>query len=336
MQRYEVGDQKGVASLRKATVADPIPGTGQVLVRLRANSLNYRDVMVLSGKYGPPKAPTLVPVSDGAGEVAAVGSGVSKVKIGDRVVISFNTRWIDGPWGPQYFGGDLGGGADGTLAELGVFPEDAVVQIPADWTFAEAACLPCAGVTAWNAIVVAGQTKLGETVLLQGTGGVSVFGVQIAKMIGATAVITSSSDDKLARAKALGADIGVNYKGNAEWPKAVMEATGGKGANVVLETVGPGNLDKSFAAAAFNGRVELIGGFEQATAPLTSMAIVGKNLNLRGIAVGSRKMLADLLALMVQNEQKPVIDARVPFADAANAYELMISQKHLGKIVITH
>ena len=334
MQRYEIGDLKGPESLRKVSAAEPTPGAGQVLVRIRANALNYRDVMVVRGGFGP-KPPTLVPVSDGAGEVAAIGAGVTTVKVGDRVVIAFNVKWIDGPWGPQCFGGDLGGAIDGTLTEFGVFPEAALVQIPSDWTFAEAACLPCAGVTAWNAIMVAGQAKLGDTVLLQGTGGVSVFGVQIAKMIGATAVITSSHDDKLARAKALGADVGVNYKTNPDWPKAVLDATGGKGADVVLETVGPGNLDRSFAAAAFNGRIELIGGFEQASKPPGTIPMIAKNLTLRGIAVGSRRMLADLLALMSQKKQKPVIDARIPFADAPKAYELMIAQTHLGKIVIT-
>jgi NADPH:quinone reductase-like Zn-dependent oxidoreductase len=292
--------------------------------------------MILNGWYGPPKAETLVPVSDGAGEVVAVGSGVTRAKAGDRVVLSFFSRWADGPFGPQYFGSDLGGSADGTLADLGVYPEDAVVAIPKDWSFEQAAALPCAGVTAWNAIVVAGGAKSGDSILLNGTGGVSIFGVQIAKMIGAKAVITSSSEDKLGRAKSLGADAGVNYKTNADWPKAVLEATGGKGADVVVETAGPGNLERSFAAAAFNGRIGLIGGFEQAKAPLNLMGLIGKNLNIRGITVGSRKMLEDLLATMVKHGQKPVIDKTVPYADAPKAYEYMTSQQHVGKIVISH
>jgi NADPH:quinone reductase-like Zn-dependent oxidoreductase len=306
------------------------------VVRIKANSINYRDVMVLNGWYGPAKPETLIPLSDGAGEVVAVGEGVTRVKAGDRVAIGFFSRWVDGPWGPQYFGSDLGGGADGTLAEMGAFPADSLVKLPDAWSFEDGACLPCAGVTAWNAIVEVGKVKAGDSVLLIGTGGVSIFGVQIAKALNLNAVITSSSDDKLARAKTLGATAGVNYKTNADWPKAVIEATGGKGANVVVETAGPGNLEKSFAAAAFNGTIGLIGGFEQAKGAINTMGLVGKNLNLRGITVGSRKMMEDLLAAMVKSSQKPVIDKVVDFKDASAAYKHMLGQTHLGKIVIKH
>ncbi|MSO96983.1 MAG: NAD(P)-dependent alcohol dehydrogenase [Rhodospirillaceae bacterium] len=336
MKVYEAGAQKGIDSLRLVDRAEPKAGPGQALVRIKANSINYRDVMVLHGWYGPPKAETLIPMSDAAGEVVAVGDGVTRVKAGDRVAISFFSRWVDGPWGPQYFGSDLGGGADGTLAEMGVFPADALVKLPSTWSFEEGACLPCAGVTAWNVIVEAGQAKAGDTVLLIGTGGVSIFGVQIAKAIGAKAVIISSSDDKLSLAKKIGADVGINYKTNADWPKAVLEATGGKGANVVVETAGPGNLEKSFAAAAFNGRIGLIGGFEQAKAPINTMGLVGKNLTLRGVTVGSRTMQEHLLDAMVNSNQKPVIDKVIDFKDAAAAYTHMKGQTHLGKIVIKH
>jgi len=335
MKVYEVGAQKGVESLRLVDRPEPKAGPGQAVVRLKANALNYRDVMVLHGMYGPPKPETLIPVSDGAGEVVAVGDGVTRVKPGDRVAIAFFSRWVDGPWGPQYFGSDLGGGADGTLCELGAYPAEALVKLPDAWSFDEGACLPCAGVTAWNVIVEAGKAKAGDTVLVIGTGGVSIFGVQIAKAIGAKAVVISSSDDKLARARQLGAEAGINYRTNAEWPKVVLEATGGKGADVIVETAGPGNLEKSFAAAAFNGRIGLIGGFEQAKGPINTMLLVGKNLNLRGVTVGSRTMMENLLAAMVKSGQKPVIDKRVPFADAAAAYTHMKSQTHLGKIVIT-
>jgi NADPH:quinone reductase-like Zn-dependent oxidoreductase len=336
MKVYEAGAQKGIECLRLVDRAEPKAGPGQALVRIKANSINYRDVMVLSGWYGPPKPETLIPMSDGAGEVVAVGDGVTRVKAGDRVAISFFSRWVDGAWGPQYFGSDLGGGADGTLAEMGVFPADALVKLPSTWSFEEGACLPCAGVTAWNAIVEAGKAKAGDHILLIGTGGVSIFGVQIAKAIGAKSVIISSSDDKLSRAKKLGADAGINYKTNADWPKAVLEATGGKGANVVVETAGPGNLEKSFAAAAFNGCIGLIGGFEQAKAAINTMGLVGKNLNLRGITVGSRTMQEHLLDAMVNSNQKPVIDKVIDFKDAAAAYTHMKGQSHLGKIVIKH
>ena len=241
MKAYEVGGQKGTQSLRTVDRPEPKAAPGQAVVRFKAHSVNYRDVMVLNGWYGPPKPETLIPVSDGAGEVVAVGDGVSRVKPGDRVAVSFFSRWIDGPWGGQYFGCDLGGGIDGTLAEMGAFPADALVKLPNSWSFEDGACLPCAGVTAWNAIVEAGMAKAGDTILLIGTGGVSIFGVQIAKAIGAKSVIISSSDEKLARAKQLGADAGVNYKTNADWPKAVLEATSGKGANIIVETAGPGH-----------------------------------------------------------------------------------------------
>jgi NADPH:quinone reductase-like Zn-dependent oxidoreductase len=335
MKVYEAGAQKGVESLRLVDRPEPKAGPGQAVVRIKANSINYRDVMVLHGWYGPPKPETLIPVSDGAGEVVAVGDGVTRVKPGDRVAISFFSRWVDGAWGPQYFGSDLGGGADGTLCDMGAFPADALVKLPDNWTFEEGAGLPCAGVTAWNAIVEAGKAKAGDTVLLIGTGGVSIFGVQIAKALGLKAVITSSSDDKLARATSLGAAAGVNYKTNAEWPKAVVEATGG-GASVIVETAGPGNLEKSFNAAAFNGRIGLIGGFEQAKAPINTMMLVGKNISLRGITVGSRTMMENLLAALVKSGQKPVIDKVVDFKDAGAAYTHMKSQTHLGKIVIKH
>lgn len=336
MKVYEVGAQKGVESLRMAERPDPKPAAGQAVVRFKANSLNFRDVMVLHGWYGPPKAETLIPVSDGAGEVIAIGDGVTRVKAGDRVAVSFFSRYVDGPWGPQYFGSDLGGGADGTLCDMGAFPADALVKLPDNWSFEEGACLPCAGVTAWNCIVEAGRAAPGDWVLALGTGGVSIFAIQIAKAIGCKSVITSSGEAKLARAKAIGADAGVNRQTSADWPKAVMEATGGRGANVIVETAGPGNLEKSFAAAAFGGRISLVGGFEQAKAPINTMPMVGKGLTLRGVAVGSRKMMEDLVAAMVRSNQKPVIDKTFAFANAAAAYTYMRGQQHIGKIVIKH
>lgn len=336
MKVYEVGPQKGIDSLRTASRDEPNAGPGQAVVKFHANSLNYRDYMMLN-EYMGPKPETLIPVSDGAGEVVSVGDGVTSVKTGDRVCISFFSKWMDGPFGPQYFGSDLGGGTDGTLAEMGAFPADALVKLPDSWSYAEGACLPCAGVTAWNAIVEAGGAQAGDTVLLLGTGGVSIFGVQIAGAIGATSVITSSSGDKLAKAKALGATHGVNYKTSENWAKSVLDVTGGAGANVVVETGGPGSLEGSFEAAAFNGRIGLIGGLAGAAeGPLNTMPLVGKNLNLRGITVGSTKMLQDLVTTMAAKNLKPVIDKEFAFDDAANAFRHLESQAHMGKIVITH
>lgn len=337
MKVYEVGPQHGIESLRLAERDEPTAAPGQAIIKFHANSLNYRDYMVLNGKYGPGGNEHLIPVSDGAGEVVTIGDGVSSVSIGDRVCVSFFSKWMDGPFGPQYFGSDLGGGAEGTLAELGAFPADALVKLPDSFSYAEGACLPCAGVTAWNAIVEAGNAKEGDTVLLLGTGGVSIFGVQIAKAKGLRAVITSSSDEKLAKAKALGAEHGVNYKTSDNWAKAVLDITGGAGANIVVETGGPGSLQASFEAAAFNGRIGMIGGLAgDADGPLNTGPLVGKNLNLRGITVGSKKMLQDLADTMAAHALKPVVDKEFSFEDAADAFRHMESQAHLGKIVINH
>ena len=337
MKVYEVGTQKGIDSLRTADRDEPTAEAGQAVVRFHAHSLNYRDYMILNGWYGGSKPETLIPVSDGAGEVVAVGDGVSSVAVGDRVCVSFFSSWMDGPFGPQYFGSDLGGGADGTLAEMGVFPADALVKLPDSFSYADGACLPCAGVTAWNCIVEAGRMKEGKTVLLLGTGGVSIFGVQIAAAKGAKSIITSSSDEKLAKAKALGAEHGINYKRAESWSKAVLEVTGGAGADIIIETGGPASLASSFEAAAFNGRIGLIGGLAgDAAGPLNTMPLVGKNLNLRGVTVGSKKMLQDLADTMSAAGMNPVIDKEFPFADAADAFRHMESQSHLGNIVITH
>ena len=337
MKVYEVGSQQGIKSLRTAERDEPTAGPGQAVVKFHANSLNYRDYMVLSGTYGQGGNENLIPVSDGAGEVTAIGDDVTSVAVGDRVCVSFFSAWMDGPFGPQYFGSDLGGGAEGTLAEYGAFSADALVKLPDSLSYAEGACLPCAGVTAWNCIVEVGRAQKGDTVLLLGTGGVSIFSVQIAKAKGLTAVITSSSDDKLSRAKALGASHGINYKNTESWAKAVLEATGGAGANVVVETGGPGSLQDSFEAAAFNGTIGMIGGLAgEASGALNTGPLVGKNLNLRGITVGSKKMLQDLADTFAVESLKPVIDKEFSFDDAANAFRHMESQAHLGKIVISH
>lgn len=337
MKVFEIGDQKGIGSLRMTERDEPVAGFGQAVVKFHAHSLNYRDYMVLNGWYGGPKPETLIPVSDGAGEVVAIGDGVSTVAVGDRVCVSFFSSWMDGPFGPQYFGSDLGGGADGTLAEMGAFPAEALVKLPDSFSYAEGSCLPCAGVTAWNCIVEAGAVQEGQTVLLMGTGGVSMFGIQIAAAKGAKSIITSSSDDKLAKAKEMGAAHGVNYKTTESWSKAVLEVTGGAGADVIIEVGGPASLASSFEAAAFNGRICLIGGLAgDAEGPLDTMPLVGKNLNLRGVTVGSKKMLQDLADTLSAAGSKPVIDKEFPFTDSADAFRHMESRGHMGNIVITH
>ena len=258
MKAWELGDRQGsVDSLRLVERPDPVPAAGEALVRIRASALNYRDHMILNLIDSAPKPAHRIPLSDGAGEVVAGGAGVDAVRPGERVMVSLFTGWLDGPLQPHYFGTDLGGGCDGTLAELAAFPASSLVAIPDSLSDEEAACLPCAALTAWVSLVEFGQMKAGDTVLLLGTGGVSIFGLQLARMMGADAVITSSSDEKLARARALGASHGINYRRDPAWGGSVAELTGG--ADLIIETGGAATLAQSIEAAAFNARIALIG-----------------------------------------------------------------------------
>ena len=334
MKVYELGAQDGIDSLRLATRTEPAPGPGEAVVEFHANSLNYRDYMIVARIHSGKKPEERIPLSDGAGEVIAVGEGVKRVKPGDRVVVSFFTGWIDGQFGEHYFGTDLGGGCDGTLAEQGVFPAEALAPIPDCLSYEEAACLPCAALTAWNALVEFARLKPGDTVLLLGTGGVSVFGLQFARLSGARAIVTSSSDAKLARAKELGADALVNYKTTPAWGEAVRELTGGRGADVVLETGGSATLEQSIDGAASNARIGLIGvlgGVDQTCNPI---GILWKNIHLKGIYVGNRRMLEDMMRTMASGSLKPVIDKAFAFDEAKAAYHHLASGTHFGKVVI--
>ena len=334
MKAYELGEQGNIETLRLVERPDPVPGPGEALVHYRANSLNYRDLMILNGQYGRAKPPERIPLSDGAGVVIAVGEGVAGIAPGDRVMVSFFTGWLDGEFRRHYFGTDLGGGCDGTLAELGVVPASALVILPEELGYAQAACLPCAALTAWVLMVEFGRLKAGDTVLLLGTGGVSIFGLQFAMMMGARAVITSSSDDKLVHAGELGAHEGVNYLSDPVWGETVRELTGG--ADIIVETGGAATLDQSIAAAAYNARIGLIGvlgGVGQKTNPLK---VLSKAINLKGIEVGSRRSLVDMTRAIALNELEPVIDRRFAFADSPDAYRYLASGTHFGKIIIEH
>lgn len=334
MRAYELGAQGSVDTLRMVERPDPVPGPGEALLRFHANSLNYRDHMILNLIDSTPKPPERIPVSDGAGEVVAIGEGVSNVAVGDRVILGMFTDWLDGPLLPRYFGSDLGGGCDGTLTELGVFPASALVIIPDSIGYAEAACLPCAALTAWTLLVEYGGIKAGDTVLALGTGGVSVFALQFARMMGAQSVITSSSDDKLARAQALGATLGVNYKSDPAWGETVHAKTGG--ADIIVETGGASTLDQSIEAAAFNARIGLIGmlgGVGMRNDPLN---LIWKALDLRGILVDSRRCLEEMTRAVALNGLEPVIDRTFPFEDAPAAFRHLASGAHFGKIVISH
>jgi len=335
MKVWEVGTQTGIASLRSTTRNDPETLAGHAVIKVHASALNHRDLMITEKKYGGPKPENRIPLSDGAGEVIAIGEGVSNVKIGDRVVANMFAGWIDGPWVPGLFSADYGNTRDGWAAERISAPATSLVKIPDYLSWEEAATLPSAGVTAWNNLHVLGHMKAGDVVLVLGTGGVSIMGLQLAKAGGGRVIVTSSSDDKLAKAKKLGADIVINYKKTPDWEKEVMSATNGYGADIILETVGTGSLTKSLQAAAYGARIGLIGGLD-ASQPPQIFPLVAKNALLGGITVGSVKMLKDMMACVATVKMKPVVDRVFAFDDMPKAYTYLDGAGHFGKVVIKH
>jgi NADPH:quinone reductase-like Zn-dependent oxidoreductase len=335
MKAYEL--QKGSQSLDSLLLVErekPEPGPSQILVRIRATSLNYRDTLVVTGKYFGGVLPrNTIPLSDGAGEVVAAGSGVTRFKMGDRVAGTFFRGWIDGPPvpGPRVA---LGAPADGVLAEFVVFDQNDAVLAPENISFEQAATLPCAGVTAWNALMVSGKVQPGDSVLVLGTGGVSIFALQFAKAAGARVIITSSSDEKLECARVLGAAEGINYRKTPEWGKEVQKLTGGLGVDHVIEVGGAGTLAQSMQSVGLAGKIALIGvltGFQGDTNP---HPIMMKGASMNGIFVGNRAMFEKMNAAIAVNQIKPVVDKVFPFEKAADAYRYLQSGAHFGKVVI--
>jgi len=317
----------GFDGLKQAERERPAPGAAQVLVRMRAASLNFRDLAIVAGKYfrGPLERDT-IPLSDGAGEVVAVGAGVTQFKAGDRVVATFTQG---NP--PAALGFPL----DGTLAEHQVFQADGLLRIPQHMSYEEAATLPCAGVTVWNALMHGPRVlKAGETVLALGTGGVAIFALQIAKMAGARAIITSSSDAKLEHARALGADHCINYKTTPEWEKKVLELTDGQGAEHVIDTGGVGTLPKSYIAVGAAGVVSVIGVMTRPEGDLSPYPLMTKGAMVRGIFVGGREHFDALMKAVDVNKLKPVIDKAFDFDAAPEAFKYLKSAQHFGKVVI--
>lgn len=330
-----VSGEFGVDNLTMDTVPVSQPGHGQVLVKMKAASLNYRDLLVATGKYNPKLQRPMTLGSDGAGEIVAVGEGVTRFKPGDRVMSSFFQNWVGGPYTRTVGKSALGGGIDGVLTTASVLSEDGVVTIPAHLSYEEAATLPCAAVTAWHALVPTANLRSGQTVLLLGTGGVSIFGLQFAKMHGARAIITSSSHEKLARAKSLGADEVINYKRTPEWDKEVLRLTGGEGADVVLEVGGIGTMPYSLRSAKFGGQVALIGVLSGINDALNIGPILHGNIRLQGIYVGSVEMFVAMNRAIAVNQLKPMVDKIFPFERSCEALKLMESAQHFGKIVIS-
>ncbi len=259
MKAYRLHELVGPDGLKLEELPGPTPGPGQVLIRLRAVSLNFRDLMVVKGAYNPKLRLPIVPVSDGAGEVVATGAGATRFKPGQRVVACFMPGWLEGPPDEEKGRSALGGGGLGLLAEEAVLPEEGLLPIPAHLDFDEAATLPCAAVTAWNALFECGGVKPGDTVLTQGTGGVSLFALQLARLAGARVIAMSGSDEKLQRAIELGASDGINYKATVDWDKRVRELTGGKGVDHIVEVGGAGTLPRSLRAVRVGGTIALIG-----------------------------------------------------------------------------
>lgn len=333
MQVYEIRDGFGFENLKRGDKPDPRPGPGQVVVKMRAASLNYRDLLVVKGLYNPKMPLPRVPLSDGAGVVEAVGPGVTRVKTGQRVAGIFMQNWIDGEVDEAKARSALGGAVDGVLAEYVVFDENGLVAVPEHLSDAEAATLPCAAVTAWHALVAEGGTKAGDTVLTQGTGGVSLFAVQFARLLGARVIGTSSSDAKLDRARSLGLSDGINYKTTPEWGDAARKLAGGGGVDHVVEVGGAGTLPQSLRAVRLNGRVSLIGVLSGGS-QFNPMPLLMKNVRLQGIFVGSRAMFEAMNRAIALHKLQPVVDKVFPFTEAVGALKHLESGAHFGKVVI--
>jgi NADPH:quinone reductase-like Zn-dependent oxidoreductase len=325
----------GIDKLSLDELPTPQPGPGEVLVEIHAVSLNYRDLMTVKGSYNPKLKPNRIPCSDGAGIVRAVGAGVTRVKAGDRVAGIFMQNWIDGECTPEKQKGALGGDIDGTLAEAIVLREEGVIPIPEHLSFEEAATLPCAGVTAWNAVVTAAQIKSGDAVLIQGTGGVSIFALQFAKALGSRVLGTSSSDQKLDRAARLGLDAGLNYKVQSDWAKWALEQTGGRGVDLVVEVGGAGTFQQSLRAVRVAGVVAQIGILSGVEQSLQITPLLHRLLRVQGIYVGSRAHFLEMNRALIQTRLKPVVDRVYPFKEAPEALRSMESGSHFGKIVIS-
>jgi NADPH:quinone reductase-like Zn-dependent oxidoreductase len=333
MFAYRITPGENIRGLIQHETPTREPRAREVRVRVRAVSLNYRDLMVARGNYALGTNKPLIPCSDAAGEVVSVGTEVSRFRAGDRVIASFFSGWADGEIAPEKVRDALGGAIDGVLAEEIVLHEDALAACPAELTFPEAATLPCAGVTAWNMLFETTRLKPGDTVVLLGTGGVSIWALQLAKAAGLRTIVTSSSDAKLEKVRALGADEVVNYRASPNWDSEVLRLTGGRGADLVAELGGRDTLQRSVAATRIGGSIALIGGVSGFTSELDILSALGGK-KLVGIYVGSRRMLEDLAAFVARANIAPVIDRVFRFDDAQEAYAHLDAQHHLGKIVI--
>ncbi len=335
MRGWEITNGFGVENLRCVQQSgSKTVGPGQVLIRLLAVSLNYRDYLMVQGNYNPRQPLPLVPCSDGVGVVVEVGEDVSRVAVGERVMPIFAQGWLEGGANQQKLKTTLGGPLPGTLQEYMVVDQDALVHAPAYLSDEEAASLVCAGVTAWHALVTEGGARAGDKVLVLGTGGVGIFAVQIAKILGAEVFVTSSSDEKLERVKALGASYGVNYRTTPKWGTVVRELSGGEGVDHVVELGGAGTLEQSLRAVRAGGQISLIGVLAGGAQQLNIVPILMQNIRVQGILVGSRDMFEALIRAFTLHECRPVVDRVFDFDDAPEAFEYLARGEHFGKVCI--
>lgn len=332
MKAFELHPEEGFDALRLVERPRPAVNAGDVRVRVRAVSLNYRDLMVARGSKK--RAKRIVPVSDGAGEVIEVGADVRRLAAGDRVAAAFFPTWLDGPFAEEHHANALGGSLDGMLAEEVVLPERAWVKIPSRYSFEQAATLPCAGVTAWHALFEAAAVQPGDTVLVQGGGGVSTFALQLARFAGAGVIATSSSAEKRARLEQMGALATIDYTADPKWGEAVRAAAGNRGVDLVVEVGGAGTFDQSVAALRYGGHMSLLGILAGTQGPINTYAIFHKNIRIHGVYVGSIAMFERLVRALERSTIAPVIDRVFPFDEARAAYEYLASGAHFGKVVI--
>jgi NADPH:quinone reductase-like Zn-dependent oxidoreductase len=333
MKLYQLQNNSGLDALHLIERSEPKPEFGQIVVQVRATSLNYRDLIIAKGQNSAIQYP-IVPLSDGAGDVVAVGEGVTQVQVGDRIAGIFFQNWQAGEINKSIMKSALGGEIDGMLSEYVVLNQHGVVVLPDHLSYEEGATLPCAAVTAWHGLVAKGALKAGDTVLILGTGGVSVFALQFASLQGARTIVTSSSDTKLQQAKALGADELINYRNTPDWEAEVYRLTNGMGVDQVVEVGGAGTLEKSIKAVRYGGRISLIGVLTGFAGQINPQPILGKSITLQGIYVGSREMFEAMNRAIAQAQLKPAVDRVFPLSEARAAYDYLQSGSHFGKIVI--
>lgn len=336
MRAYQVQTPNGIEDIKQVELPEPNLAADEVLVNMKACSLNFRDLLIPIGGYARNDVRPIIPVSDGAGEIVAVGDAVKNLKAGDRVVGNFFQDWVSGPMGIAGLHSALGGSINGTLSDYFVLKAHAALPIPEQLSYEEAATLPCAAVTAWHALVSLGNLRVGDTILLLGTGGVSIIALQLSKALGANVIITSSSDEKLEWARNMGAEHTVNYRQHPDWEKEVLKITDGNGVHNVLEVGGVGTFEKSIASAKVNGIVSMIGLLTGAEGPAFNLAVIFNLLRIHGIYVGSVEMFKAMNQVITEHGIKPVIDKTFSFSESMDAYRYLAAAKHFGKVVIVN